>query len=115
MSSPNLSSLIAEAAFEKMLPSNSCLGIDESSEDGFLIVGIHLKVLVGKGAPDSLDQNENEVKLSAMDGQSLAQGAKELFAPEGPVCLWEMDAGWAFAVCSSFDSVCMCRQVGRWS
>ena len=49
-----------------------------------LLVGIHLKVLVGEGARDSLDQNESEVKLSVMDDQSLAQGAKELFAPEGP-------------------------------
>ena len=48
MSSLNLSPLIAEAAFEKMLPSDFVLGIDESSEDGFSIVGIHLKVLVGK-------------------------------------------------------------------
>ena len=69
MSSLNLSPLIAEAAFEKMLPSYFVLGIDESSEDGFSIVGIHLKVLVGKGSRDSfLDQNESKVDFSVMDG-----------------------------------------------
>ena len=84
MSSLNLSPLIAEASFEKMLPSYFVLGIDESSEDGFLIVRNHLEVLVGEGSADSLDQDEREVELrSGMDGQSLAQGSQELFATEG--------------------------------
>ena len=72
MSSLNLSPLIAEAAFDKMLPTYFVLGMEKSSEDGFLIVGIHLKMLVGEGSPDSLDQDESEVKLSVMDGQSLS-------------------------------------------
>ena len=76
MSSLSLSPLIAEAVLKKMLPSYFVLGIDESYEDGFSIVGIHLKVLVGEGSPDSLDQDESEVKLSVMDGQGLAQGLK---------------------------------------
>ena len=72
MTSLGLSPLIAESAFERMLPSYFVLRIDESSEDGFSIVGIHLKALVGKGTPDSLYQNEREVELSVMDGQSLS-------------------------------------------
>ena len=55
MLSLNLSPLISEASFEKMLPSYFVLRIDESFEDGFSIVGIPLKVLVGKGSPDSLE------------------------------------------------------------
>ena len=70
MSSLNLNPLIAEASFEKMLPSYFVLIIDKSSEDGFSIVRIHLKVLVGKGFPDSLDQDESKVRLSEMYGQS---------------------------------------------
>ena len=35
---------MAEASFEKMLPSYFALGVDESSEDGFSIVRIHLEV-----------------------------------------------------------------------
>ena len=38
---------------------------------------------LGEGSPDSLDQNESEIKLSVVNGQSLSEGAKELFAPEG--------------------------------
>ena len=55
MSSVNLGPAIAESAFEKMLPSYAVLGIDESSEDGFAIVGIHLKVLVGEGSLNALE------------------------------------------------------------
>ena len=57
VTSLNLSPLIAEAAFEKMLPTYFVLGINESSVDGFFaIVGIHLKVLVGEGSPpDALE------------------------------------------------------------
>ena len=68
MSSLNLSPLIAEASFEKMLPSYFVLGIDESSEGGFLIIRIYLKLWVGKGSMDALDQNKSEVELSVMDG-----------------------------------------------
>ena len=59
-----LSPLSAEASFEKMLPSYFVLGVDESSEYGFSIVGIHLK--------NSLDQSESKVELSVMDCQSLS-------------------------------------------
>ena len=59
MLSLNLSPLISEASFEKMLPSYFVLRIDESFEDGFSIVGIPLKVLVGKGSPDSLEQDQS--------------------------------------------------------
>ena len=46
MSSLNLSPVIAELAFEKMLSSYAILGVDDkSSEDGSGIVGINLKVL----------------------------------------------------------------------
>ena len=72
VSSLNLSPLIAGVSFEKMLPSYFVLRIDESSEDGFLVVGIHQKVLVGEGSPDSLDKNESEAELSVMDDQSLS-------------------------------------------
>lgn len=49
------------------------MGTDESSEDGFAILGVHLKVLVSEGFPDALDQNESEVEeLSVMDSQGFA-------------------------------------------
>ena len=51
---------------------------------GFSIVGIYLKLWAGdEGSPDSLDQNKSEAELRVMNGQSLTQGAKELFVPEG--------------------------------
>ena len=47
MSALNLSPLIAELAFEKMLPSGAVLIIvDQGPEYWLAIVGIHLKVLV---------------------------------------------------------------------
>ena len=72
----DLSPLIAEAAFEEMSPTCFVLGVDESSEDGFSIVGIHLKVWIGEGSPDSLNQNESKVELSVGDDQSLSNSTK---------------------------------------
>ena len=57
----NLSPVCAEAAVEKMLPSYSVLGDDEGSEDGFAIVWIHLKILVGEGARMPLKENESQI------------------------------------------------------
>ena len=57
MSSLNLSPVIAELAFEKMLPSYAVLGVDEGSVDRFAIVGIHLKWVVGKGALNALKED----------------------------------------------------------
>ena len=76
MSSLNLSPLIAGVSFEKMLPSYFVLQVDKSSEDGFSVVGIHLKLWIGLGSPDALDQNESDVGLSVVDGQSLSKSAK---------------------------------------
>ena len=42
----DLGPLFAEEAFEKMLPSDFVLGVDERSDDGFAIVGAHLEALV---------------------------------------------------------------------
>ena len=81
MKSLHLGPLIAESAFEKMLPSYFVLWVDKSSEDGFLVVGIHLKLWIGEGFPDFLDQNESEVELSVVDGQNLSKSAKQLVAP----------------------------------
>ena len=111
MPSLNLDPLAAESAFERMLPSYFVLGIDKSSEDGFLVVGIHLKLWMGKSSPDALDQNECEVELSAVSGQGLSKGAKQLVVPYGssratkdvPFCFCKMEAGWAFVVSGSFD------------
>ena len=50
VSSLDLGPLLAEAAFEKTLPSDFVLGVDKHSEDGFAIVGIHLEVFVGQSA-----------------------------------------------------------------
>ena len=61
MPSLNLSPVCAEAAFEKRLPSYSGLVVDEGSEDGFAIVGIHLKVLVGKGASNAVKEDEGQI------------------------------------------------------
>ena len=72
----NLGPLTAELAFEKMLPSYFVLQVDKSSEDGFSVVGIHLKLWIGLGSPDALDQNESDVGLSVVDGQSLSKSAK---------------------------------------
>ena len=76
VSSLNLGPLIAEVAFEEMLASYFVLGIDKSSEDGFSVVGIHLKLWIGKGSPNSLNQNESEVELSVVDGKSLSKSAE---------------------------------------
>jgi hypothetical protein len=54
-SSLELGPLFAEASFEEMLPSDFVLGVDQHSEDGFAIVGVHLEVLVGESAPNALD------------------------------------------------------------
>ena len=106
--------MIAEAAFEKMLPAYFVLGVDKNSEEGFLVVGIHLKMLVGGDSLDALNQNESEVKLGVVDGQSLSKSPRKLAVLEGPsnrvasnmpVCFCEMYAGRAFVVCCSFDPV----------
>ena len=113
MTSLNLGPLTAESSFEKMLPSYFVLGVDKSSEDGFSVVGIHLKLWIGKSSPDALDQNEGEVELSVVSGQSLSKSANQLCAPNGssratkdvPFCFCEMDACWAFVVSGSFDPI----------
>ena len=51
----NLGPLFAESSFEKVLPSDFVLGVDQHSEDRFAIVGIHLKALVRESASDALD------------------------------------------------------------
>ena len=78
MTSLNLGPLVAESAFEKMLLSYFVLGVDKSSEYGFSVVGIHLKLWIGKGSPDSLNQNEGKgkVELSVVSGQSLSKGTR---------------------------------------
>ena len=53
--------MFAESTFEEMLPSYSVLGVNEGSEHWFSVVGIHLKLWIGDGSSDSLDQNECEV------------------------------------------------------
>ena len=85
MSSLYLGPLAAESAFEKMLPSYFVLGgVDKSSEDGFSVVGVHLKLWIGKSTPDSFsDHNEGKVELSVVSGQSIANHAKQLVAPYG--------------------------------
>ena len=42
----NLGPLVAESAFEKMLPSYFVLGVDKSSEDEFLVFWIHLRLWI---------------------------------------------------------------------
>ena len=105
--------LVAELAFEKMLPSYFVLGVDKSSEYGFSVVEIHLKLWIGESTPDALDQNEGEVELSVVSGQRLSKSANQLVAPYGssratkdvPFCFCEMDARWVFVVSGSFDPI----------
>jgi hypothetical protein len=54
VSALDLGPMEAKSAFEKMLPSDFVLGVDDSAEGGFAIVGIHLEVLVREGASNSL-------------------------------------------------------------
>jgi hypothetical protein len=54
VSTLNLGPMEAESAFEKMLPSDFVLGVDEHSKDGFAIIRIHLEVLVREGASNAL-------------------------------------------------------------
>ena len=63
-----------------MLPSDFVLGVDEHSEDGFAIVGIHLKVSVGESASNASQQSESQIELGVMDDKSFAQCAEELCA-----------------------------------
>jgi hypothetical protein len=71
----NLGPLLAEAAFEEMLPSDFVLGVDESAKYWFTIVGVHLEVLVGERASDTLDKDEGEIELGMIGGKGIAEGA----------------------------------------
>ena len=64
------------------LPILLVLGVDEHSEDGFVIVGIHLEALVGESASNTLEWDESEIELGVVGGKSVAQCAKELCAPD---------------------------------
>ena len=77
----HLGPVIAEAAFEEMVPSDFVLGVDEHAKDGFTIVGIHLEVLVGESASNSLAKYEGEIELGMIVGKGIAQGAEKLFTP----------------------------------
>ena len=81
MPSLYLGPLVAKSAFEKMLPSYFVLGVDKSSEYGFSVVGIHLKLWIVKSSPDALDQNEGKVELSVVSSQSLSKSTKQFVAP----------------------------------
>jgi hypothetical protein len=54
MSVSDLSPLFAEASFEQMVPSNFVLRVDKGSEQGFAVVRVHLKAVVGKSAANTL-------------------------------------------------------------
>ena len=72
MPSLDLSPLFAELIFERILQSSFVLEVDQHSEDEFAIVRIHLKVLVGEGASNALEENESQLELSVIDGKSVA-------------------------------------------
>ena len=82
-SSLDLGSLFAEAVFEKVLPSDFVLGVDEHAEDGFAVVGIHLEALVRERLEClATGRVRSKIELGAMGGKSLAKCAKELCAPD---------------------------------
>ena len=78
-----------------------------------MIVGIHLKGLVGESASDALDQDESKIELGALVFKSVAQRAKKLCAPDGlagaaesvPVGFCDVNAGWALVGWGTFDSM----------
>ena len=82
-------------------------------EDGFAIVGIHLKVLVGESASDALDWNKSKIELRVLVCNCVAQSSKKLCAPDGsagasekvPVGFCDVDTGWALVTWGAFDSV----------
>ena len=102
------------------LPSYYVLGVDLGSEVvGFAIVGIHLKMLVGKGAPgpNALKEDESQIELSVMycKGFTYHRARRSsVRQPEGSAgAAYNMrvvfcdvdDAGWAFVIGGLFGSV----------
>jgi hypothetical protein len=60
VSSLDLSPLFAESSLEKVLPSDFVLGVDKGSKDRFSVVGIHLKVLIGKSASNTATSSKRD-------------------------------------------------------
>ena len=76
MSSLDLGPWFAEVAFEKMLPSDLALAVDERLEGGFAVVGVHLEALVGEGALSALKKSESQTELGLMADKSVAHSAR---------------------------------------
>ncbi len=72
VSALNLGPMEAESSFEKVLPAYFVLGVDESSKDGFSVVGIHLEVLVCEGASNALDEDESKIELRVIGDECVA-------------------------------------------
>jgi hypothetical protein len=47
-----------------------------------VVVGIHLKVLIGKSASNALKKDESNVKLCVIVDKRITQGAEKLVTPE---------------------------------